>query len=123
MKLQRGVTQAIQQYYAVLGIDANEQNRSYPLNVRSVVAIFVFCSCVLSTSGYLLSEANTIGEYIDSVSITSATLIDTFTYLSFFYRLSKFSTFVNSLEETFQESMHLYIDNIENNTVSDSYTT
>lgn len=105
MKLKRGVTQAIQQYYAVLGIDANEQNHSNPWNVRSAVAFFVFCSCAILASIYLLTEAKTIGEYIDSVSITSATIIDTFSYLSFFYRLNKFSTFVNSLEETIQERM------------------
>lgn len=105
MKEAPKATLAIQEYYAILGIDANERNRAYPLNVRSVIAIFVFCSCVLLTSGYLLTEAETIGEYIDSVSITSATIIDTYTYLSFFYRLGKFSTFVNSLEDTFQESM------------------
>lgn len=98
-------TLAIQEYYAILGIDSNERDRAYPLNVRSLIAIFVFCSCVLLTTLYLLTEAGTIGEYIDSVSITSATIIDTFTYLSFFYRLGKFSTFVNSLEDTFQESM------------------
>lgn len=99
-------TQAIQEYYAVLGIDSKEKNRLYPLNTRSIVVIIVFCSCVLSTSGYLLIEAQTIGDYIDSVSITSATIIDTFTYLSFFYRFGQFSTFVNTLEETFQESMY-----------------
>lgn len=98
-------TLAIQEYYAILGIDANERDRAYPVNVRSAIAILVFCSCVLSTTGYLLTEAGTIGEYIDSVSITTATMIDTFTYLSFFYRLRQFSTFVNSLEEAFQESM------------------
>lgn len=105
MKLTCGVTQAIQQYFAVLGMDVNAQNRSNPFNVRSVIANCVFCSSAILTSGYLLTEAETIEEYIDSVSITTATIIDTFIYLSFFYRLSKFSKFVNSLEETFQERM------------------
>lgn len=106
MKETPKATQAIQEYYAILGIDSNEQNREYPLNLRSLIAIFVFCANVILTAGYLFTEADTIGEYIDSVSITTATMIDTFTYFSFFYRLSQFSAFVNTLEDTFQESMY-----------------
>lgn len=105
MKVIPRVTEAIRNNNAVLGIDSNEQNAEYPWNARSVIAILVYCSCVLSTGGYLFGEAETFGEYMDSVSITTATLIDTYTYLSFFLRLKQFSTFVNTLEETFQESM------------------
>lgn len=102
------VTQAIRRKYAVLGVDPNEQNRTYPLNARSVVAIVVYCSCVSSTSAFLLLEAETFRSYIDSVSITSATIIDSFVYLSFFFRFGQFSTFVNSIEEIFQESEYLH---------------
>lgn len=98
------ITQAIQKNYALLGIDSNAQDQSNALNIRSLIAIIVYCLCVYSTSAYLFNEAETFGEYMDSVYITSAVYIDTFTYLSFFWRLSKFSTFVNLLEETFQES-------------------
>lgn len=95
------ITQAIRTNYAVLGIDSND---SSAFNFRSVLATVIFCLCVFTTSAFLFNQAETFGEYMDSVYITSATVIDTFTYFSFLWRLSKFSTFVNSLEETFTES-------------------
>lgn len=99
------ITQAIQTSYALLGIDSNPSSQSSALNLRSTAAVIVYCLCVLSTGAYLLYEAETFGEYMDSVYITSATVIDTFTYFSFLWRLRKFSAFVNSLEQTFTESM------------------
>lgn len=98
------ITKAIQTNFALLGIDSNALNRLNAINVRSAIVIIVYGLCVSSTSAYLFYEAETFGEYMDSVSITSATVIDTFTYFSFLLRLTKFSTFVNSLEKTFTES-------------------
>lgn len=98
------ITGAIQKSYALLGIDSNALNISNAFSVRSALAIIIYCLCVFSTSTYLMYEAETFGEYMDSVSITTATIIDTFTYLSFFCRLDKFSAFINSLEKTFCES-------------------
>lgn len=98
------ITKAIQKNYALLGIDSNASNETNAFKARSTIAIVVYCLSVLLTSVYLFCEAETIMEYMDSVYITSATIIDTFTYFSFFWRLGMFSTFVNSLEEAFEES-------------------
>lgn len=64
MKVTPRATQAIQKKYALLGIDSNEQHRRYPVNAQSVIAITVFCSCVCSTSGYLICDAKSFREYI-----------------------------------------------------------
>lgn len=101
------ITKAIQENFALLGIESNAAKQSTAFNVfnvRSAITITVYCLSVSLTSAYLFCEAESFSEYMDSVSITSATAIDTFTYFSFFCRLDMFSKFINSLEETFENS-------------------
>lgn len=98
------ITAGIQQKFVVLGIDSTQLNQPRLLNSRSSITFVVYGLSIAATGIYLCFVANHLSEFVDAVSICSATIIATCTYISFFMRMEELFTFFTSLDDLVEES-------------------
>lgn len=66
---------ATKQYFALMGITESLTSQTYPINRKILMSFLVFFFLFISTLTYIIYEANTFLEYVQSIYFCSASIM------------------------------------------------
>lgn len=88
----------IQKNFEILGISANQSLQKCPLNERILLGFVLLAMCLFSFLLYVFNEANSFMEYTQSVYLTGAVVLISFTNVIVVIQMKKLFDFIISVK-------------------------
>lgn len=98
------VLELLQNSFTIVGIKRYHPSKKSPLNVTNSIFLFALCLRFCSSALYLLIEADSFEEYINSGLLVSADFIGILIFASAVYETPNLYQFFDSLGHTIQTS-------------------
>lgn len=102
------IFQSIQRCLAVLGLKSHDTIQTHSINIESVTSFLVFSMCIISNTVYLVREANSFFEYVESFYVTFAASISFEIFAFFTWKMTELFEFINNMETIIQHSEQRY---------------
>lgn len=85
----------VQKKFALLGITPELALQPYPFNLRVMMALSAIATGVTFVGIYVANEANTFGEYTQSVFVAAAGCLVLFLLMILVFKVEKIFEFIN----------------------------
>lgn len=94
----RKIFQMSQKYFTVLGISPILMVQSNPFNQKNLICFLVFGLQLISEFIYILYEAETFWDYIQSIYFCSVSILATVVFLILVFRVDKLFKYIGNSE-------------------------
>lgn len=96
--------QAIQVYFAILGIKISQPPQKYPVNQVNFAILVVLVQCFVATTLFIFFDAESFKEIVDSYYPASSAITATLNFIVMICNSSKIFKLIENYENTMQSS-------------------
>lgn len=104
------ILQLVKKYLAILGLKSHDAFQSHSINIESVMCFTVLGMCIISNFVYLIREANSFFEYVQSLYLFFASSITNTVFAYLTWKMTELFELIDNLEATVQHSEQKYFE-------------